>query len=61
MSTRSAQSSEDPSQVKLRCFVEKGTGHWEKDWVVAGLKIAPNLVLGREGLVFLLARSLVTA
>lgn len=45
MSTRSVQSSEEPSQVKIRCSDEKGTGHWEKDWVVVGIKIAPNSFL----------------
>lgn len=61
MSIRTAQSSEEPSQVKIWCSDEKGTGHWEKDWVVVGIKITPNPFFVGRVWFFLLARSLVIA
>lgn len=45
----------EPSQVKIRCFVGMDTGHWAED---LGNKSHTQPSLGREGLVFLLARSL---
>lgn len=48
----------EPSQVKIRCFVGKDTGHWAED---LGNKSHTQPSLGREGLVFLLARSLVNS
>lgn len=48
----------EPRQVKIRCLVGKDTGNWAED---LGNKSDTQPSLGRERLVFLLARSLVNS
>lgn len=50
--------SDEPSQVKILCFVGKDTGRWAED---LENKSYTQHSLGGEGLVFLLARSLVNS